>query len=166
MTTTTQGAYGTAATVTATLASLASSTSDVGRETNSVDAAGATPPPVDYMAHFKITTGTSPTAGKQIEIWAIASIDGGTTWEGGATGADAGLTPTTKYVFALVKSIPTDGTSNKTYIHACKSICAVFGSILPPSKFSFFINHNTGVNLNSTAGNHEIKVRPINVASA
>jgi hypothetical protein len=46
------------------------------------------------------------------------------------------------------------------------SLAAAFGGTLPP-KFVFFVTHNlrtsvpAGVNLNSTAGNHQIRLQPV-----
>jgi len=53
-----------------------------------------------------------------------------------------------------VAILATNNTSDRTYHYSGVSARAVFGGELP-SKFVLFIVHNTGVNLNSTAGNHE-----------
>jgi hypothetical protein len=52
-----------------------------------------------------------------------------------------------------VASISTNTTADRRYDFTGVSARTVFGGVLP-SKFVLFITHSTGVNLNSTAGNH------------
>ena len=110
------------------------------------------------------TTGILPTAARQIEIWAYGSYDG-TTYSGGAIGSDANLTPSEKTLMKLLTIIPTVNTSDKAYQWGPFSLAAAFGGTLP-RKTGIFIVHNTGVNLNSTGGNHEVKRTPVKYASA
>jgi hypothetical protein len=160
--TTASPTYGTATTVTFTLASLATSAVDVGRESNTIDV--TTIDTIDVWVGGKITVGTTPTANTKIEIWFAPSYDG-TTYAGSATGADAGLTPSAKELMVLAQVIPVKAaTSNVTFPWGV-SAAAVFGGALPP-KFSVFVTHNTAVNLNSTGGNHELKYRALNYESA
>jgi hypothetical protein len=159
--------YGTAADATITLASLAtSSTKLVGRESTAIDNSSTLA--LDYLISGKITTGTSPTTSKSIEIWAVASWDG-TTYPAGFAGSDAAgptLIAENKACLALVASMATVATSDTAYHFTCRSIASLFGGVVP-KKFSFFVTHDTAVNLNSTAGNHQIRVQPIyeNIAS-
>jgi hypothetical protein len=155
--------WGTATTVTITLASLAtSSDTTVGRQSNSLDLTSIDA--IDLALHFKVTTGTSPTASKQIEIWAAASLDG-SLFSGNASTADAGLTPIEKTTMRLLAIIPTSNTSDRVYRTVIPSLAAAFGGALPPH-VAFWISHNTAVNLNATGGNHEIKYRALNFESA
>lgn len=156
-------AYGTSTAMTMTLASLASDTNLLaGRESTAVDNSSTLA--VDYIVGGKVTTGTSPTASRVIEVWAYASYDG-TTYSGGATGTDAALTfASEKTSLALLQVLPTDATSNHTYEWGPFSIADAFG--IMPKKFGIYIVHNTGVNLNSTAGNHEVKYTAVNYTSA
>jgi hypothetical protein len=166
MTLTATPAYQTVVTGTFTLASLAtSSTLLVGRECTAFDNA-ATDLAIDCLVGGKITTGTSPTAAKQIEIWCAASYDG-TTYTASATGADAALTTTaeSKSLLKLVTIIPTNSTSNVTYAWGPFSIAQLFGGTMP-RKWNLFVTHNTAVNLHATAGNHELKYTPIKYQSA
>lgn len=164
MTTTATPAYQTVVTHTITLASLASDTNLVaGREGTAIDNAG-TDQAIDASVGGKVTTGTSPTASRQIEIWAAGSYDG-TTFSGGATGSDANLTPSEKTVLKLLTIIPTVNTSNKTYQWGPFSVAQAFGGVMP-RKWSVFVVHNTGVALNSTGGNHEVKHTPVKYQSA
>jgi hypothetical protein len=154
----------TVTTHTITLASLASDTSLVaGREGTAIDN-HATEDAIDAMVGGKVTTGTSPTAARQIEAWLAGSYDG-TTYSGGATGADANLTPSEKTLLKLLTIIPTVNTSNKTYQWGPFSVAQAFGGCMP-RKWSVFIVHNTGVALNATAGNHEVKHTPVKYESA
>ena len=111
---------------------------------------------IDSLVGGKITTGTSPTTGKQIEVWAFGTYDG-TTYSAGAGATDANFSPTgEKTMMKLLTIIPTDATSNHTYEWGPFSVAAAFGGTMP-LKWGIFIVHNTGVALNSTAGNHEVK---------
>jgi len=50
-------------------------------------------------------------------------------------------------------------TSDRVYYFDAGSVRALFDGVLPP-KFVVFVAHNTGVNLNSTAGNHQVTITP------
>lgn len=161
--------YGTAADVTITLASLpTSSTKLVGREGTAIDNTSLLA--LDYLFSGKITTGTSPTTAKTIEIWVIPSWDG-TTWPGVFDGTDSAETlPSAEVKVALCRvlaiSISINATSDTTYEFAGISIAALFGGVVPP-KFTFFVTHDSAVDLNSTAGNHQLRIQPVyqNVAA-
>ena len=145
-----------------TIASLASDTNLVaGREGAAVSHEDGE---IDSLVGGKVTTGTSPTASRQIEVWAYGSYDG-TSYSGGASGSDANLTPQEKTLLRLLTIIPTVNTSNQAYTWGPFSMAQAFGGSLP-RKTGVFIVHNTGVNLNSTAGNHEVKRTPIKYSSA
>lgn len=152
----------TAVTHTITLASLASSAT-AGRAGTAIDN-NATDDAIDAMVGGKVTTGTSPTASRQIEVWLYGSYDG-TTYSGGASGSDAGLTPQAEGLLKLLTIIPTSSTSDQLYSWGPFSVVAAFGGCMP-RKWGVFIRHNTGVNLNSTAGNHECKHTPVKYESA
>lgn len=160
----TNPSYASAATLTITLTSLAtSSTLLAGRQSTAVDVSSSTL--IDALIGGKITTGTSPTAAKVIEIWAAGTYDGTTYTAGlGATDADLTLTSPEKTQLRLLTVIDTDSTSNHTYEWGPVSVAEAFGGIMP-SKFAIFIVHNTGVNLNSTGSNHEVKYTPVTLQS-
>lgn len=154
--------YGTAADATITLASLAtSSTLLVGRESTAIDNSSLLA--MDYLVSGKITVGTTPTTGKSIQVWCVASWDG-TTYPAGFAGTDAAgptlIAENKNSALALIASIATVATSDVTYHFSCKSIASLFGGVCP-KKFSFFVTHDTAVNLNSTGSNHQIRVQPI-----
>jgi hypothetical protein len=155
-------AYGTAADATITLASFASDTNLLaGRQSNAVDNTSALA--LDYLVSGKITTGTSPTASRQIEVWAVGSWDG-SNYPDVITGAgDASKTVTSSdiknSICRLVAVMATSSTSNVTYHFGPVSIASAFGGVCPP-KFVLFVVHNTAVALNATAGNHQIRLLP------
>lgn len=150
---------------TITLAALASDTNLVaGRAGTSIDN-NATDDAIDAMVGGKVTTGTSPTASRQIEVWAYGSYDG-TSYSGGASGSDANLTPTgSKTLLRLLTVIPTGSTSDVTHTWGPFSVAAAFGGAMP-RKWGIYVVHNTGQNLNATGGNHEVKHTPIKYESA
>jgi hypothetical protein len=138
-------AYGTASDATITLASLASDTNLLaGRESASVS--NTTDKFLDYLVSGKITTGTSPTTGRSIQVWAVGSWDGTTNHKNS--------------ICRLVAEMSTDNNSNRQYDFSSVSLREVFQGSIPPS-FVFFVTHNTGVALNATAGNHQIRLQPV-----
>lgn len=154
-------AYGAASDVTITLASLASDTNLLaGRE--SAETVNTSTLALDYLVSGKITTGTSPTAARQIEVWAVGSWDG-TNWPDVFDGTESAETITSADIKAAicrpVAVMATGSTSNVTYHFGPVSLAAVFGGIVPP-KVVLFVVHNTGAALNSTAGNHQIRLQP------
>jgi len=155
-------AYGSAFDLTITLASLASDTNLLaGRESAAID--NTTDKMLDYLISGKITTGTSPTAARSIQIWAVASFDG-TSWPDVFDGTNSDETISlanvkNSSVCRLVDELSTTATTDEDYYFAGVSIARLFNSV--PPKFVLFVTHNTGVNLNATAGNHVIRVQPI-----
>jgi hypothetical protein len=131
----------------------------VGRESAEINQ--ATDRAVDVLIDGKITTGTSPTAGRRIRVWAWAGGFDGTTVRrpAGVTGGNAGLTPGAWYktTFELIQWLDTSSTSNVEYTFAGVSLRQAFGGLYLPARWGIFVDHNTGVNLNSTAGNHELR---------
>jgi hypothetical protein len=161
---TTSPTYGAAVPLTITLASLATdATLIAGRQSTAVDISSSTI--MDAQIGGFISTGTSPTTGKVIEIWAAGSYDG-TTYSAGVGASDANFSPTgEKTLMRLLCVIDTDATSNHKYEFGPVSLAEAFGG-LPPRKFAVFVVHNTAVNLNSTGGNHEIKYTPVTLTTA
>jgi hypothetical protein len=146
------------------IASLASDTNLVaGRESTAVDQKDVDDA-VDVLVGGKVTTGTSPTASRQIEIWLYGSYDD-TEFGGAATGTDNNLTPSVKTSMKLLEVIPTTSTSNQTYKWGPYSVAAAFGGCVPV-QWGCFIVHNTGVALNATASNHEVVRFPVKYESA
>lgn len=157
--------YATPVTLTMTLASLASDTNLVaGRASTAINNGSDGADAIDALVGGKVTTGTGPTVDRQIEIWAYGCYDA-TSYSGGATGTDANLTPQSKTLLRLLTVIPTDATSNKTYTWGPVSLAQAFGGVIP-EKWGIYAVHNTGVALNATAGNHEVKYTPVKFESS
>jgi hypothetical protein len=155
-------AYGTASDLTITLASMATDTNLLtGRESATIDNSANLF--LDYLVSGKITAGTSPTAARSIEVWAVGSWDG-TNWPDVFDGTESAETITSADIKAsvcrFVAAMATANTSDRTYHFGPVSLAAAFGGTLPP-KVVLFITHSTGVNLNSTAGNHQIRLQPV-----
>ena len=153
--------YGSKTTLTAAVASLASDTNLLaGIESSVID--NTTDGFEDIILSGKRTTGTSPTASRQIEVWAVAwdsnawpDVFDGTTGAETITSADI-----KNAICRAVAIMPTNNTSDRVYSYTGISAKQVFGGVLP-SKFVLFTTHNTGVALNATAGNHEDRYQGI-----
>lgn len=154
--------YPAASDITITLASLATDANLlVGRQSTAID--NSTNLYTDYLVSGKVSTGTSPTTAKSIEVWAVGSWDG-TNWPDAFGAADAGRTFTSadikSSVVRLLGVMATDATSNRVYHFGPTSVAGAFGGTLPP-KFAVFVVHSTAVALNATAGNHQIRLQPV-----
>jgi hypothetical protein len=141
-----QAEHYSSAALTITLASLASSTSGVGRQATFVD---NTDLYQMIRVYFDITTGTSPTTGKTIQFYLLNRDDHSSPniSTDNAGSSDAGLTIVTA---PLVYVVQTDATSDKHYR----------GSFLirnPGTSWAIAIVHDTGVALNATGSNHSIR---------
>jgi len=152
--------YPASSAVTITLASLASDTSFLaGRESTLID--NTANKYSDYSLRGLITTGTTPTTGREIRVYVVAIMEDG-TWPDVFDGTDSAETVSTAgtrdSICSYARAISTVATSNQAYYVECGSIAALFGNNLP-SKFVVFVTHNTGVNLNATAGNHALYIK-------
>lgn len=155
--------YGTEVTLTCDPSSLATSATKVaGRESTAVD--NGTTLALDYLLGGKITTGTSPTVNKTIQVWVYAEVEDTPTYPDVLDGTDSAETITSENVrnsaMRLAASIVVDNTSNRTYWFGPLSVAALFGGACPDS-WGIFVVHDTGVNLNATAGNHAFWARPV-----
>lgn len=160
---------GASAALTITLASLAESATRVaGRESTAVASAE---PAVDYLVGGKITTGTSPTSGEQIDVWVYGAVNDTPTYPDTITGSDAGVTLSSANIrnsaLRLAATVIVDSTNDETYWVAPFSVASLFGGILP-THWGLFVTQSTDANLNATAGNHAFSATPIysNVAQS
>lgn len=154
--------YAASSALTITLASLGTSATWVaGRESTEVD--NTSNKYLDYLLAGKITTGTSPTDAREIRIYVVGLIED-STYPDVFDGTDSAETVTSVQIrdscMRLATVIATNNTSDRTYWFAPVSIAALFGGAMP-KKFVVFVTHSTGVNLNSTGGNHAIYVTPV-----
>ena len=149
--------YGSKTTLTITgVPSLASDTNKLtGIETSIID--NTTDGFFDIYINGKITTGTNPTASRQIEVWAIGWDGSG--WPDVFDGTCSSETITSSDIKnAICKPIAilsTNNTSDRTYWLTDVSLRGAFNGPLP-SKVVLFVTHDTVAALNSTAGNHEL----------
>lgn len=149
--------------LTITLASLASDTNLLaGRESTAI-VSSSQANVEDFLLSGRVTTGTSPTASKFIEIWAYAQIDDAPTYPDVMDGTDSNETLTSNDIknvsLRLVAVIPTSATSNQGYDWGPVSLVGLYGEL--PERWGVFEVHDTGVNLNSTAGNHFVNAVPV-----
>ena len=149
-------AFAASASVTCTLASLATSSSLVaGRQSDQID--NSTNLYTDYLVSAMVTVGTTPTAGTQIELWVIPEKTD-SAYPDVFTGAgDANKTVTTREILAQSGRLAKvwdvlATTSNVAFDSGYVSVRSLLGYV--PRKFVLFVVHNTGVNLNATGGNH------------
>jgi hypothetical protein len=146
--------YSSQETITAAVASLASDTNLLaGLESSIID--NSSTGYDDRLLSGKITTGTSPTSAKQIEVWAIGWDGSG--WPDVFDGVTSSETITSSEIKnAICKPVAimsTNSTSDRTYWFTGVSLRQAFGGTMP-EKCVLFIVHNTGAALNATAGNH------------
>lgn len=153
--------YAASSALTITLASLATSSSLlVGVESNQVD--NTTNKYSDALLEGFITTGTTPTTSTQILVYAWGSnVSLATTAKDSLDGTDSAETITSAGVgygfLKLIISLTVDSaTSNRRYDFGDISVATILGLPVLPPYWGVFVTHNTGVNLNSTAGNHAI----------
>ena len=146
--------YSAQETITAAVASLASDTNLLaGLESSIID--NSSTGYDDRLLSGKITTGTSPTASRQIEVWAIGWDGSG--WPDVFDGTTSNETITSSEIKnAICKPVAimsTNNTSDRTYWFTGISLKQACGGTMP-EKCVLFIVHNTGAALNATAGNH------------
>ena len=170
MTTTTVN-YGTATALTIGVASLGSSATFVsGRESTEID--NTTNEFLDAMLEGFLTVGTTPTVDTTIRVYVWGSHTSlGTTAKDVLDGTDSAETLTSGGVrdgfLVRAKSLRVDATtSNRQYEFGPISVAGVLGLDTLPQFWGVFVAHDTGVNLNSTAGNHEMKYTGIKFDSA
>ena len=149
------------AALTITLAALPTSATLVaGQESTAVDSTSNLY--TDYLIGGKITTGTSPTTAKTIEVWAYGEIEDAPLYPDVLDGTDSAETITSVDIkAAILRPIAimlTDATSDRAYWFGPVPLASVFGGTLPP-RWGVFVVHDTGVNLNATGSNHAIYQR-------
>lgn len=159
-------AFGTAATGTGGITSLAtSSTWTAGYEWYIVD--NSTDKALARHQQINARVGTTPTASTEIRIYAVGSYDG-TTWPDVFDGTPSAETVTSEGIrdgFAKLAAVMRcdSTTSNRDY-PAYFDVAQVFGGVCP-KKVAIFLAHNTGVNLNSTGSTHTYADQPYYVTS-
>lgn len=110
----------------------------------------------DMLLSGSIKLGTSPTANTFVNIYVVACSDWSSAYPDVITGAGtATKTWTSQNVLnagaKLLKAMLVDSTTGRIYYFSNESVAALFGGALP-EKFVVFVAHNTGVNLDASAG--------------
>lgn len=151
-------AYASSGALTITLASLATDANLLtGRESTAIN--NTSNLYLDYLLAGKITTGTSPTDAKSIRVYVYGSTEDSPTYPDVFDGTDSAETVTSAGIrdacLQLAAVIATNNTSDRTYWFGPISVASLFGGVLP-KYWGVFVVHDTGVNLNSTAGNHAV----------
>lgn len=157
-----KNAYAATSSYTLTATGLAtSSTLLAGREATSVSV--ASDKYLDMLVAGVITTGTTPTTAKIIEITAVGALDDTPTWPDVFDGTDSAETVTSAEIkVAICKPLLwtlVDATSDRPYPMGPTSLRACFGEL--PVHHTLFLSHSTAVNLNATAANHYVKRTPV-----
>ena len=136
-----------------------SSTFISGRESTQID--NTTNLYVDALIEGFVTVGTGPTTNTEIRVYVWGSqVSLGTTAKDTLDGTDSAETLSSAGVrdsfLVRAATMRVDSTtSNRTYNFGPFSLTQIFGDV--PPYWGLFITHNTGVNLNATAGNHEYR---------
>lgn len=139
--------YGAKSALTVTLASLASSTAGVGRQSTIVD--NTTARYQDVLVYVKIKQGTSPTGGRSVYVYGIRD-DGEATPHrtDGAGAGDAALTVVAAQLLGILPNKNSPATGD-----------VIQGEVLfprPGPKWGIAIVHDTAVNLDATEANHAV----------
>lgn len=116
-----------------------------------------------------VTVGTTPTINTEIRVYVVALRDD-STWPDSVGATDAAWSTATQGTgdgytkFAAVMRVDST-TSNRAYSFGPVSVASLFGGVMP-KKWVVIVTHNTGVNLNSTGGNHVLAQTPVYATSA
>lgn len=141
----------TAAALTITLASLASSTTNVGRQSTEVDLSSLSAAniyPFDLTINYKITLGTTPTGNRAVYFYVLWSD--GTHRDGNAGASDAGFTiPPNLQPDHVAVNLASPSTGDV--------IQGSFTVRVLNRRFIVAVYHDTVAALNSTGGNHYIQ---------
>lgn len=156
-------AYAASAAYTITLSSLAGDANLLaGRESTGLS--NTTNKYLDELVAGLITTGTSPTDSKQIEVHAVGALNDTPLYPDVFDGTESAETITSQgiknAICAPIAIMATNATSNQAFPFRPTGLRQFFGDGLPPAHV-IFVTHNTGVALNTTAANHSIVHTPV-----
>lgn len=119
---------------------------------------------LDELVSGKVTTGTSPTASKQIEVHVSAALDDVPNYGGPFDGTESAETLASDGLKAsicrAIAVMATSSSSDVTYPFPPTGIRQFHGDGLPVAHV-LFVTHNTGVNLNATATNQKLTHTPV-----
>lgn len=149
-------AYAASATITIAPENIATSTTFIdGVESNVVD--NTSTKYVDVLVGGTWTSGTTPTANTQVQVYVFSIRDDAPAYPDVFDGTSSAETITSVGVghsFLKLGAVLDVDSNTTARAYTCLfSVAALFGGVMPP-KWGLFITHNTAVNSNSTAGNH------------
>ena len=151
MSTTERDAFAAATSLTITLAGLASSTSGAGRQSTAVD--NTSTGYRDVVVYYKLTLGTSPTAGNVTFYLIRRELTNGLA-DDAAGASDAAITVLNAPYVGVATTLASPATGN-----------VLEGSFVvsnPGPNWALAVVNSTGVALSATAGNHLIEFVGIN----
>lgn len=132
--------------LTITLNSLASSTSNLGRQSTFVD--NTTDRFQQVLLYIKLKLGTSPTSATRADVYLLRDDNHATNHRtDGAGASDAAITILNAPLIGSLNT-KTSGTATGDNLYG------EFIIDIPGPKWAIAVVHNTGVNLDSTAANH------------
>lgn len=140
--------FGSSTAMTITLASLATSTTGVGRQSDMIDNSTAREMLVRIWA--KIKQGTSPTGNRTAAFYLLTGDAHGTPHRtDGAGASDAALTVQNAPLIGVIRNLGSPSTGDNMYGEFLVRVAAPTWGIA--------VVHDTGVNLDSTGGNHWLR---------
>lgn len=106
---------------------------------------------IDALVALTIKTNASGTSATgHVDVYAYATVDGGSTYTDGATGSDGSFTPTSPTNLRLIGSINCVANA-ATYQGGPFSVAAAFGGVLP-AKWGIVVINNTSATLDASVG--------------
>lgn len=142
--------------LTITLASLASSTAGVGRQSSIVD--NTTNRYQKLIVFVKIKQGTAPTGNRGVYVYLIRDDNDATNYRSDGAGAsDAAITILNSQLIGVIGNKAAPSTGDDLY--------GEFVIDTPGHKWGIAIVHDTGVNLDSTGSNHYVRYVGVNPES-
>jgi len=149
--------FAAAATITMSLASLAS-----GSWWQSAFIDNSTNVYLDAFVQMKVKTGA--TAAGTVDFWLYASMDGGTSYSDGASGSDATFTPTATPNLVHLGTVNTP-TATTSYTSAHFSVAAAFGGSVP-QRWGLAAKNTNGGALDATGTNFVLQYQGLTYLSA
>jgi hypothetical protein len=155
--------YGASAAIAITLASLASDTSLlIGRQSDIVN--NTVNKYLDYIVAGKITTGTTPTTARYLDVWLFGQVEDTPIYPDTLAGVDAARTLTSAEIkfnaLANLASILVSATSNITYWIRPTSVASLFGGVVP-KRWGVWVAHSSVAALHATGSNHAFWQTPV-----
>ncbi len=106
---------------------------------------------LDALVMVKVKSASASTSATgYVNVYAYATVDGGTTYSDTCTGSNAGVTLTSPPNLKLIGTIAVVANST-TYNGGPMSVAAAFGGVLP-EKWGIVIENKTGATLDASVG--------------